>query len=788
MAGALHALNGAVVRVLVIADDFSGACDTGVQFTRAGLTVRVATVTPRSPALAQVLAWDADTRNLPGPQAAARVLGAWPDLAALAPALLYKKMDSTLRGPFAAELAALLPLWDPPLGLVAPALPAAGRTTVGGHQLLGGVPVSRTEMAADRGAPVRTSRIADLLEEAGLRVERLDLETIGRGPAAVLAALVGLGVPARPLAVVCDAAGDQDLASLATAAARLERAPLLCGSAGLAGQLAATFRPDSRQPRAAAPRAPGRGPSPCEGSPPRVQGAVSAEVDEPVAPGLCRQGALLLVGTRHPHTLSQLRKAEAAAGLACLDLGADAVAEAQRLLDAGRPVALCAPADEGRSRAEVAADLQRLADCGRRLLDTGRVCGMGVTGGWTARVLLGALQAGAAEVLEEVDTGVPLCRLADGPWAGLELATKAGALGSAEALVRVIGRLQRGRAEARPLLAITLGDPCGVGPEVVARALADPEVHALCRPLVVGHPQVLQEAVRLVGADLEVRPVTGPEEGLYRPGSADVLSPTPVRLEALTVGRVCAEGGRAAVAWVEAAADLALAGRVHGVVTAPLNKEAARLAGCPHAGHTELLAARTGARESRMMLVAERLRVVHATTHAPLSRVPEVLTVERVLTTVEMARQAALDLGSPSARVGVCGLNPHAGESGLFGDEEARVIRPAVEQARQRGWQVQGPLPADTLFLRAWEGEFDVVVAMYHDQGHIPVKLLAFREAVNVTLGLPIVRTSVDHGTAFDIAGTGRADAGNLLQAIRLGARLAAARHRAIAAPQDPTP
>lgn len=333
-----------------------------------------------------------------------------------------------------------------------------------------------------------------------------------------------------------------------------------------------------------------------------------------------------------------------------------------------------------------------------------------------------------------------------------------------------------------PLLALTQGDPCGVGAEVIVRALADPSLRQVCRPLVVGHPDLLSRAVQLCDVDLEIRPVAAPREAVGRAGAIDVWNPVAADLSALEVGQVCAEGGRLAVEWVVAAIEQALADQVGGIVTAPLNKEAMNRAGFAYAGHTELLGERTGTRDFRMMLASDRLNVIHASTHVALARVPEALTAERLDVTLLLAWQALLDLGIAEPRLAVAGLNPHCGEAGLFGTEDEERVTPAVERARKRGWNAVGPIPADTLFLRAWQGEFDGVVALYHDQGHIPVKLVAFAEAVNVTLGLPIVRTSVDHGTAFDIAGQGTADGTNMACAIRLGARMARSRAARIAA------
>ncbi|HEX5474456.1 MAG TPA: 4-hydroxythreonine-4-phosphate dehydrogenase PdxA [Vicinamibacterales bacterium] len=291
----------------------------------------------------------------------------------------------------------------------------------------------------------------------------------------------------------------------------------------------------------------------------------------------------------------------------------------------------------------------------------------------------------------------------------------------------------------RPTVAVTVGDPAGIGPEIALAAAARADVLAVCQPV------------------------------LYGPHTAEALAP-------FAPGRLSAAAGQAAYdAVVRAVAD-ARAGAVAAIATAPLNKEALALAGLPWKGHTDLLAHLTGASDVAMMFDSDVLRVVLATVHVPLRDVPALVTRDRVERTIALTARELPRFGVAAPRVAVAGLNPHAGEHGVLGDEDETVLRPAVAACRARGVDVSGPWPADTVFGRAARGEFDVVVACYHDQGLIPVKLLAFGRAVNVTLGLPIVRTSVDHGTAFDIAGRGVADPSSLVQAIRLAARLAQAR------------
>jgi 4-hydroxythreonine-4-phosphate dehydrogenase len=323
-------------------------------------------------------------------------------------------------------------------------------------------------------------------------------------------------------------------------------------------------------------------------------------------------------------------------------------------------------------------------------------------------------------------------------------------------------------------MALTLGDPAGVGPEIVLKAALDPETFRLCRPLAVGPVAIAARQARALNLAVEVQPVASVAEAQFQPGRLAILDtgdPGEIRW-----GELSAAAGRAGVDAVERAAALAMAGEVDAMVTAPLNKEAIRLAGVPYPGHTEILGAVTNCPTVAMLLVSETLRVIHVSVHCSLREAIERVTEENVLRTIRTAHDGLRRFGFERPRIAVAGLNPHAGEGGLFGDEEIRAILPAIDRARAEGLDVTGPWPPDTIFWRASKGEFDVVVAQYHDAGHIAVKMHGFEGGVNVTLGLPIVRTSVDHGTAFDIAGRGIARHESLLAAIRVAAMLAAGR------------
>jgi 4-hydroxythreonine-4-phosphate dehydrogenase len=331
-------------------------------------------------------------------------------------------------------------------------------------------------------------------------------------------------------------------------------------------------------------------------------------------------------------------------------------------------------------------------------------------------------------------------------------------------------------AAQRPRLAITSGDPAGIGPEVVLKALGHPDVYQRCRPLVIGDRRILDRAARWLDRDLELEIVADPADGSYRFPRVTLLDLHNAPPEACPVGEETAAAGRAAVKYVFRACDLAVAGAVDAVVTAPLNKAAMHLAGFDYAGHTELLTERTGAQKVSMLLIGPNLRIVHVSTHVALAEAIARVTPQRVEEVIQIAHDACRALGIARPRIGVAGLNPHASEGGLFGDEEARRIVPAIVAARARGLDVSDPQPPDTVFLRATQGAYDVVVAQYHDQGHIPMKLLAFDSGVNVSYGLPIIRTSVDHGTAFDIAGKGIARESSLLAAIDVAVQMARAR------------
>ena len=325
----------------------------------------------------------------------------------------------------------------------------------------------------------------------------------------------------------------------------------------------------------------------------------------------------------------------------------------------------------------------------------------------------------------------------------------------------------------RPIVAITMGDAAGIGPEVVVKALSAGSVYEWCRPLVIGDASRLRAAARIVKSAVPIRIVPGPSAAAFRPGEIDCID-LALLPEDLPFGRLSPAAGDAAYRYVVRAVELAMRGEVAAVCTAPLNKEALHAGGHAYPGHTELLAALSGTAEVSMMLTTPKMRVIHVTTHMGLLDAIERIEPGLVERTIRRGHDALVRAGIARPRIAVCGINPHAGENGLFGrGEEESKIAPAVRAVRADGIAAEGPLPADTIFFRAGRGDFDLVVAMYHDQGHGPVKVLGLEAGVNVTIGLPFVRTSVDHGTAFDIAGTGQADERSLVEALRQAVALA---------------
>jgi len=329
------------------------------------------------------------------------------------------------------------------------------------------------------------------------------------------------------------------------------------------------------------------------------------------------------------------------------------------------------------------------------------------------------------------------------------------------------------------VIAITMGDPSGIGPEVIIKALSDEAIGRICLPIVIGDISVLEAAKNISKSSLKLLKVHQDNIGESDSGAIEVISLSDIKPDSLCPGTACPEGGKAMVSYIYKAVEMCLSGKADAMVTCPINKSLMQGVGCLFEGHTQLIAHLTGTEKFVMMLAGEKLKVSLVSIHCALRDVAPLIRRERIMTVAEITWRALVDdFGIEQPRIAIAALNPHAGEECLFGSEEKDEIAPAIVGLQDRGMQVSGPFPADTLFYRAYRGEFDAVVAMYHDQGLIPLKLLHFSDGVNVTLGLPIVRTSVDHGTAYDIAGRGIADSSSLRAAIKMAALMAVNRRK----------
>lgn len=324
-----------------------------------------------------------------------------------------------------------------------------------------------------------------------------------------------------------------------------------------------------------------------------------------------------------------------------------------------------------------------------------------------------------------------------------------------------------------PIIAIPLGDPAGIGPEITVKSLDKKEIYDVCRPLVIGHPGVLKQAMTFTGTRLAVHEVNEPLDGQYEHGTIDVLPIDNIEMDQLRIGEVQAMCGRAAYEYIERAVELAREWKVDALATTPINKESLKAANVPYIGHTEMLAALTGVEDPLTMFEVRSMRIFFLTRHLSLRDAIDQMTAERVHDYLIRCDKALQRLGLASRKFAVAGLNPHSGERGLFGREEVDEIEPGIERARRDGIDAVGPVPADSVFYQALNGRYDAVLSLYHDQGHIAAKMTDFERTVSITNGLPFLRTSVDHGTAFDIAGTGKASSVSMEECIKLAAQYA---------------
>ena len=696
--------------------------------------------------------------------------------------VVFLKIDSLLRGPLSGQVGVLT---GHGTVILAPALPELGRSTVNGVVMVDAVPLGRTGLWHAEGRPAPASVAEALLSgsaSAGrtppLTTGLVGLSAVRRGRDALAAELQTKASQVQ--VVICDAETPGDLDAV-VAAAREIPGVRFAGSSALG---AALWRSLTGRGEAGAPaQKPGAGVG---------RSAVHAEAHAPGGQPRDAGFPLLVVGSASPQSREQLSiltgSGAAVFSLHPADLldGTPDLAPIQAALQAG-PVAVSVEAavvDPARS-AGIAAALARLVAplaAGRPLM---------LTGGETARAVLDAVNVRQLDTLAEIEHGAVLSLTETGS----PVVTRPGSFGGPDSLRSIVEELgfyspvptaapkpslpQKGPSmniadpAELPYVAVTMGDGAGVGPEVVVAAVLDRQINSECRPVVIGDALRLRQAADILGIEADIQKIETVEDAVFTPGRVNVIDLALLPAD-LPWGRLSAVAGHAAYEYIRVASELAMAGTVQAICTAPLNKEALHAAGHIFPGHTELLAQLTGTEEVSMMLSTPKIKVIHVTTHIGLMDAVRKINPELVERTIRRGHEALIRAGIPNPKIGVCAINPHAGEGGLFGQgEEAEKIEPGVKAAQGAGIDVTGPLPADTLFFLAGRGDYDLVVAMYHDQGHGPVKVLGIEAGVNITVGLPVIRTSVDHGTAFDIAGRAIADSRSMVEALHQAAEMA---------------
>lgn len=743
----------AITPMVVIADDLSGAAEAAAVI---GAGTRIALQgTGEAVSASGVRVFDLDTRTKPREEIGYRHGAVLAGIARRVP--IVKKIDSLLRGDLSAEIAAVVE--RDRFVVLSPALPLLGRTTIDGVVRVHGVPLDRTDLWVAEHRPAPPS-IAGALP--GIRVANIPLEAVRGG---ALSASLSTARESGAEVAVCDAESAEDLQKIAEAALTLDSVALAGASALVEAAWSISSAPVS---------------------------------DPPPGPEHEATRCVTVVGTASAGAREQARVLSAATGATLIELpvhellGADEallhrraqdVATALRLGDVVLTTEELRPGAIADGRALTAA----LAQVVRRAVALGgpeasRRPHLIMTGGETARAVLDALGVSELEVVGATSTGAVVSRTPDGRLVG----TRPGSFGERDSLLRLRqslhtphstkrGATMASQSHAAPIVAVTMGDGAGVGPEVTVAAVLDERVLAQCVPVVIGDAERLRQAAEIMGLSPRIRVIQDVSEASNEPGQISVIDLGLLPAD-LPWGQLSSVAGDAAYQYIKVAAELALEKKVQAICTAPLNKEALHMGGHRFPGHTEMLAHLTGTEEVSMMLSSPQLRVIHVTTHIGLIDAIAKIEPGLVERTVRRGWEALRRAGIADPKIGVCAINPHAGEGGLFGygEEESKII-PALEKLRADGIAADGPLPADTAFYLGGRGDYDLIVAMYHDQGHGPVKVLGIEAGVNITVGLPVIRTSVDHGTAFDIAGKGVVKTASMIEAMRQAVELASA-------------
>ena len=791
---------------IIVADDLTGSTEVALVLAENGLGDLALMWGGTEPIpIDHNLVVNLDTRDLPVARARDRIEGLLANRPEVRERLLFKKVDSTARGHLSVELEACLRHRAFDAALVALAAPNDQRYTIDAAHHADDQPIDRTSYARDLASP--TAHLPALLTHGTeAACGHVPIAVVREGPQATARAIMESIQNGNRL-VVTDCVTAEDLRVVAGAAIDLPQRILPVGSAALFREIVAVRQ--AKPPR----------PHP-NGSPLAIKAKERNGETLPV---------LVVCGSLQPRSreqIDQLLKAsslvfEEVDPLPSLDGDPDRDACIGRdiavHLANGRGVVLATPRafqwfdPEAATGSRIAEWTGRIV---RSALSETRVAGVVAMGGAIATQVIRAFDGRALRVRGRLSPVVPVLELVGGPFEGLTLITKGGGVGADGVLIDAVARLQRDAAagmsasaakagasirtikesprmtpntDTRPIVGLTIGDPTGVGPEITVKSMSDESLYEECRPLVIGDEGVVRRACKVSGLNADINVIAMPDQGVYAPGTIDVLDLGVFDVEGLEYGKISREAGAAALAYIDKSIDLALEGAIHGVTTAPIHKEAIHLAGCPYPGHTDIFGARTKAETFTSLLAVGDFRVLHATLHCSLAEVASSLTRERVLEIIKLAHTATRDLGIERPRVAVAGLNPHASDGGLFGDEESKLIIPAIEDARAAGIDADGPVPPDSLFMKLRGGAWDVAVAMYHDQGHIPTKMMGWYwdegkrtwtelRGVAVTVGLPIVRTNPDHGTAFEVAGKGIANPQAMREAIQVAAQLARGR------------
>ena len=784
------------MQISVIADDLTGANDCAAQFalhidTKVFLPTENIKLTKVSTAV-----FDTESRDIDAQSAYTNVF----KIAKLIKkerfeekidtfdqkrSIIYKKIDSTVRGNIGSELQAAIDAIEPEITVFAPAFPQSGRTTENGYQLLNGIRLEETELKNIPKSPITTSFIPDIIKkQSNLDTAIITLEDIHKGSAFIYEKALYLK-NAGVKVIVCDVTEKEDLEAVAASFLNF-KTPLFVGSAGLADAIASlVFKNKEKTVNRNTPSFYNLSKILIlAGSISAVTRAQCQNLLQNFSSNNKEQKIRVLLERIDPEQFLTDPKKELERIIASVTSSFAALAFDEKLI-----VLIAGALDEN--------DVAKSKECGQKLniefFNVGERMAklMGdlmaalapsfnafiMTGGDTAVHACKEVGANSFKVLGEIEKGIPLCLIDSGIPQNCVLVTKAGALGTPQVFTKTVTNLfnlHKGNITMKkPVLGITMGDAAGIGSEITVKALSDPKLYEKAIPVVFGDAYQLERAAKLIGANVKVHKITDPAEANPSPEQIEVISLDNIPHD-IEFGKINAACGKGAYEFIAKAVEFVKAGKIHAIVTAPLNKEALHLGGCPHPGHTEILANLTGTKDYSMMLVGDKLRVIHVSTHVSLRKACDLVKKDRVLKVIHLADDTLKLMGFEKPRIAVSGLNPHCGEGGMFGTEDAEEIVPAVKAAQEEGINVVGPIAPDTVFHRAAnKGEFDIVVVMYHDQGHIPLKVLGFSTGVNVTVGLPCIRTSVDHGTAFEIAGKGIADPESMTVALNLGAQMA---------------